>query len=232
MGFKLFLVTKQIYINPLRFLNFIYIYKLNQNKKMVKKEIAKDFSVVILSAGSSSRMKTHKALLNYDEERNFLQKIVKDYYDFECKEIFVVVNSELLNLLQAMKLNLPDNVVFIENKHPEWHRFYSLKIGVKALKESNSIFVHNIDNPFVSEELLALLKKENAQVVIPEYNGKGGHPILLSKDIIVDLKGTEENQKHLKDYLNSFLSKRVPVSDDRIHININTQEEYQKYFKK
>ena len=51
--------------------------------KFAKNEIKKQMAVVILAAGNSSRMGTHKALLKFDDKYNFIQKILKPQKFFE-----------------------------------------------------------------------------------------------------------------------------------------------------
>lgn len=194
---------------------------------------AKEFSAIILSAGESSRMGVPKLSLQFDENYIFLQKIVKEFMDFGCKEIIVVINEIGNKYLKENDVFLSENVKIVVNKHPEWHRFYSLKIGVNALSETNSCFVHNVDNPFVSQSTLENLTKETnkADYINPQYDGKGGHPFLISCLIQSDIKSAIEDELHLKEFLNQYKRLKVDVVDESILVNINTQEEYKKYFK-
>lgn len=199
---------------------------------MISEEKAKEFSVVILSAGKSSRMGKHKALLDYDSEYCFLQKIVSEYIAFGCLDVLVVVNTELKKQIEKTGLNLPGNSVLVENKHPEWHRFYSLKEGVNCLNRSSAVFVHNVDNPFVNHKVLEqlLIKLDAADYIIPDFNGSGGHPFLISSKVVEDLKNSESDQMHLKEFLNQYTKQRVSVTDEKVLVNINTYEEYRKFF--
>lgn len=194
---------------------------------------AKEFPAIILSAGESSRMGIPKLSLQFDENNIFLQKIVKEFMDFGCNEIIVVINEIGNKYLKENKVFLPENVKIVINKHPEWHRFYSLKIGVNALSETNNCFVHNVDNPFVSQSTLEnLTKKTNkADYINPQYDGKGGHPFLISCLIQNDIKSATEDELHLKEFLNKYKRLKVDVADEKILANINTKEEYKKYFK-
>jgi len=195
-------------------------------------EIIKDFSVIILAAGNSERIGFPKLSLKYDENTTFIEHIVKEYIQFGCEEIVLVVNEIGNKYLVDHDIRFEHNVKVVINKHPDWHRFYSLKIGVKSLSEAKSCFIHNVDNPFVNYNVLNELYNNlsNTVYISPVFEGKGGHPILLSKNIISDLKFVEEDQMHFKEFLNKYSKQEVKVNDKMILVNINTIEEYEKFF--
>ncbi len=200
---------------------------MKQNNK-----IEKEFSVIILAAGKSSRIGLPKLSLRYDENKIFIEQIVNEYESFGCKEIIIVVNETGNNFLTENKIQFSDNIKVAINKHPEWHRFYSLKTGAKSMSEVSPVFVHNVDNPFVNPTVLNKLLEniDQADYISPEFNGKGGHPILLSEKIIKDLISTEEDQIHFKEFLNQYPKKKVQIDDEKVLVNINTLEEYKRYF--
>ena len=192
----------------------------------------KEFSVIVLAAGKSSRIGLPKLSLRYDENTIFIEHIVNKYESFGCKEIIIVVNETGNNFLTENKIQLSDNVKIVINKHPEWHRFYSLKTGAKSMSEVLPVFVHNVDNPFVNHKVLNELlgNKGKADYISSEFNGKGGHPVLLSEKIVEDVIVTKENQIHFKEFLNRYSRKKVRVDDEKVLVNINTKEEYRRYF--
>lgn len=195
-------------------------------------DISKKYSAIILSAGKSSRMGVHKFSLTFDDSSTFLENMIKEYNAFGCNEIVVVLNPDGASFLDKLKLNLPSNVRIAINQHPEWERFYSLRLGAKLLSQNNSAFVSNIDNPFVNSSVLSLLTKyyKDADYLNPIYKGKGGHPFLISEKVIADLKSEELDQIHMKEFLGRYSKESVEVDDERILLNVNTNEEYRKLF--
>ncbi|MCK5170754.1 MAG: NTP transferase domain-containing protein [Bacteroidales bacterium] len=117
-------------------------------------QIKKEFSAIILAAGKSSRIGFPKLALRYNENKIFIEQIVNKFESFGCKEIIIVVNETGNNYLTENKIQFSDAVKIAINKHPEWHRFYSLKTGAKSLSEDSTVFIHNVDNPFVNCEVL------------------------------------------------------------------------------
>jgi molybdenum cofactor cytidylyltransferase len=189
-------------------------------------------SAIILSAGFSSRMKQAKFSLMFDKQKTFLEKIVQEYLDFNCNEIIVVMNSEGIKLKEKLNLVFSDNVKFVLNKYPERERFYSLQLAVKSLNKTDCCFIQNIDNPFVTQSLLQIIfnNKNKADYIIPSYNTKGGHPILISKKVINTMQNEINYNIILKDFLQTFTKYYIKTDDDKILLNINNIEIFNSFF--
>ena len=187
-----------------------------------------DISVLILAAGLSTRMKTTKALLKFDENRRFIDKIVEEYKNFGCRSIIVVLGEKIKN-----EIIFSENLKFVLNNEPEKGRIHSLKCALKAVEDEQFCFIQNIDNPFVNQETLKLLYKTrlDADCIIPEYKKKGGHPILINRNIIDSIRTTADIDIPLNEYLKKYKLETIECNDASILININDKESYNKYFK-
>ena len=192
-----------------------------------------NYSVIILAAGKSSRMGLPKWSLQFDKSTSFIEHITNEYYRVGCKEIILVINETDYSSFVGKNYILQENVKVVINKQPEWDRFYSLKLGVNELEKVQPVFIHNVDNPFVNPVILSSLVENNAgfDIIVPEYEGRGGHPILISQQIIQEVLFRQENILHLKEFLSKFKKLKVRVNDDKILVNINSMEEYNQYFK-
>jgi len=191
-----------------------------------------DISAIILSAGFSSRMKQAKFSLMFDEQKTFLEKIVEEYIAFGCKEIIVVMNLEGIKLKYKLKLSFPKNVRFVLNNYPERERFFSLQVGMQALKKCKYSFIQSVDNPFVTQNILKSILEDvgKADYIIPQVNERGGHPILVSEKIINSIKIENDFNIILKEYLKQFSKYYTKIKDEKILLNINTLEIYNKIF--
>lgn len=196
----------------------------------MKKVLFARTSCIILSAGSSARMGTHKALLKFDSERTFLQKITEIYSKAGIEQVMVVVNSELLKLIKESNLTLAKKVLLVINDKPESGRFYSLQTGVKALKPGNYCFFQNIDNPFTAETLLhdLIIHKDEADVIIPAFLERPGHPALISPLVAAEIINAKDPDLRIDLFLKRFNVKIVETSDRNILVNINSREAYQR----
>lgn len=191
----------------------------------------KKCAVIILAAGNSSRMGTPKFTLKTPDGSSFLEYISKQYADFGCTEIIVVLSQKGLELLEEKPLKLAPTVKIVLNDQSEYGRLYSINKGLAQLK-SDCVFIHNIDNPFAHKEVLELLymHKDAADYIKPVAKGQGGHPILLSKAVINSLMNEENMALKLKDFLHNFSYKKVKIADHSILTNINTHEEYLAFY--
>jgi molybdenum cofactor cytidylyltransferase len=190
-------------------------------------------SVVVLAAGFSSRMEQAKFALKYDDKKTFLEKILEEYRNFNCEEILIVLNTQGIKLLEELKLNIHKDVKIIENKHPEKERFYSLQLGLSNLIYKENIFIQNVDNPFVDQELLSLLFEQigKADYIVPCFKGKGGHPILVSKKVRDSVVGEDNYEQNLKEFLGKFVRLKVESLNAKILHNINDYKDYSSQIK-
>lgn len=203
-------------------------------KKMMQNSKSQlNYSAIILAAGESSRMGSSKSFLKYNEVELFIQHIISEYHSFGCKDIIIVTNAKDVKWFIDNANTLQKNLFILTNLHPEWHRFYSLKLAAKEAIKNDYVFVHNVDNPFVNMNILIELmaNRQNADYIIPEYKGKGGHPILISQKVIHDIVSEEQDLLHLKDFLKKYTQKRVGVDDENILVNINNIDEYKSFLK-
>ncbi len=194
----------------------------------------RDTGVVILAAGNSVRMRFPKPLLMYDHNRTFIGKLVEDYNKFGCGEIVIVINKFISRNTEILSLaNKYPGLKVVINEYPEYERFYSIKLGLNQLERSTYCYIQNCDNPFIDMRFLGQMyyNKLNDGYVVPTTHGKGGHPILISKRIIDYIKKFPANDANLRDIMVKFNRMDLDLERGETLININTPEEYFKYFK-
>lgn len=190
-----------------------------------------EYGTVILAAGNSERMGTPKALLKLPSNQFFFEALISNYQDAGITTIVLVVQNSLIKTIEKHVQKLAGNIYIVENNEPEKGRMYSLQLGLKFMK-NKAVFIHNIDNPFVSNRLLMQMKTklESDVYVKPLYQYKGGHPILLSAEVAnglakVDL--TKEN--NLKNALKKYAQIILETNEPEILLNLNTPDDYQNF---
>ncbi len=186
-----------------------------------------NYGVIILAAGNSERMGYPKFTNIYDNNISFLENIIFSYKKLGINKIVVVINSENKKYIEKNNINLGDSKLII-NKYPEKGRFYSIITGLKYFSDEKAIFLHNSDNPFAEKDVLEKLIENisNKNFVVPYYNQKGGHPILISKKIVDEIKIEKDESKNFKEVLKKFSKKIIVVNSNKILLNINTPEDY------
>jgi molybdenum cofactor cytidylyltransferase len=123
----------------------------------------------------------------------------------------------------------------VRNPEPGRGQFSSLQVGLREVLNQgrDAAVITLVDRPPAGPEVLEKLRQafetsgSEVWALVPEYNGKHGHPFLASREMIeaflrAPATGTardveHENQQHIQ---------YVPVDDPRVVMNVNTPEEY------
>jgi len=186
-------------------------------------------SVIILAAGLSGRIGMPKLFLKWHNNKTFIEKIISEYLCCNISEIVVVVNKEGLNRIKKDFAYIENSATIVLNLEPEKGRFSSIIRGL-AVINLNSCFIHNVDNPFVNKTLVSemnsLIKPDS--FVVPVYKGKGGHPVLLGKDIVKYILSQTHEDRALNDVLKNFNRIEYKTRDSNILVNINTMDDYER----
>lgn len=178
-------------------------------------------------------MKQQKPFLRFDDNTFFINKIIENFIEFGCDRIVITINEEVSQWNEFIsQFDNNPSIQFVPNKHPEYERFYSIKTGLEYIGNPDYCFIQNVDNPFIDYDILKIiyLSRTDSGYTVPIYEGKGGHPVLLSKCVIQQIKDENNIDLNLKEFLTRFERINAEVNSGKIHVNINTQEEYDKIF--
>ncbi len=199
---------------------------------MKKSYLNKDFAALILAAGSSGRMGAPKLSLPFSDGQSFIGQCVCRFLAFGCQKAGVVVNEEGAAFIRNNKENFPPQMIPILNPHPEKGRLHSIKTGIAALQHDGPLFIHNVDNPFVHPATLKALSSAftGNHCVCPQYQDRGGHPVLIPEKVSRELLREENPDMSLKEFLQAQKVLLVEVDQPEVLININTPEEYRRWF--
>ena len=192
----------------------------------------KEFAALIPAAGESSRMGQPKLALAFDHQQTFVERCVSAYLDFGCIAITVVARQESLPWLQRKSRHWPDVVNIAANNHPDKGRFHSVQLGLRQIPEKTPVFLHNVDNPFVSLETLEALVRHIDEVdyVRPVFQNQMGHPVLISSRVKDALLNETTPVSSVRSFLKAYRSVDVPVDHAEVIVNINTPEDYRRLF--
>ena len=194
---------------------------------------------VILAAGESSRMGRDKALLPWPPlpegtlaTGTFLSaaiELLNAYVDV----VFVVVGKNEDNLAPIIYANGASLVV---NPDPTRGQFSSLQAGLHEVlnRGRDAAMITLVDRPPVKTETIARLKEvfetevpESRWAVVPDYQGKHGHPILAARELMeaflrapASSSAREIEHAHLEKIV------YVPVDDPRVVVNVDTPDQY------
>jgi molybdenum cofactor cytidylyltransferase len=198
------------------------------------------FCGVILAAGASSRMGRDKALLPWPPPAaglaiatgTFLSAAIQLF--FSHVDVVLVVagkNEEALS-----PIVYANGASLVVNADPARGQFSSLRVGLQEVlnRGRDAAIVTLVDRPPVRPETMAALETAFEQAiarrkwaVIPEYQGKHGHPILLGREMLeAFLRATETSTARDVEHAHRSEIEYVPVDDPLATLNVNTPEQY------
>jgi molybdenum cofactor cytidylyltransferase len=102
--------------------------------------------------------------------------------------------------------------------------FSSVKEGFRHVQHDRFFFIPG-DYALVNTKVYKILSDVSGDIVIPTYNGKKGHPVLINKSVAEELLKNQEFS-NLRDFINYKGFTAVPVEDEGILIDIDTAEDY------
>ncbi len=183
---------------------------------------------VVLSAGASSRMGSHKALLPMPDGRSFLSHIIFQYRCAGVHRIAVVLHPDI----PLESIPVGPGITVVVNHSAAAGRLESLRLGLAALPGVEHCFINNIDNPYADPATIERLHvaRDRAASITPCHQGRGGHPVLLGRAAIDLIAERTETDLPLRDLLALLPTHRVEVQDARILANINTPEDHTHWF--
>lgn len=188
------------------------------------------FAVILLAAGRSSRMGQFKPLLPFGNST--IVEICLDTIEAAGVERTVVVVGHRAEELRA-KLAGRD-VTFAVNPDPASEMSSSIAIGIHALDPSvTAFFLALADQPAIPASIYSLLLQERvrsrARIVLPEFEGHRGHPVLIDLSLRDELVHLDPDQG-LRGFLDQFAAEvlRVPVDCPYVRVDVDTPEDYRK----
>jgi molybdenum cofactor cytidylyltransferase len=191
-----------------------------------------DVGILILAAGSSSRMGASKQLLSVNGE-SLLIHTIKSALETRLQKILVVLGADEQIHRNAIS-NFPVNIIF----NPDWKKGMgsSLKTGVKYFPEKNisSIVILVCDQPLLSAKvILDLVEKHETSgknIIASHYANTLGVPVYFSSKFFPALLALKDDQGAKKVILEN------PEEVDSIEfpqgeIDLDTPEDYNNFIK-
>lgn len=183
---------------------------------------------LILAAGRGRRMGRTKQLVPWPGEKGAKPLVCAAYDAIRpiCDEMIVVLGHDAEAVTAALG-ERPFQPVYSE---PDGPMFESIRAGLKAAQRSDAkatVVLQPGDQPEVAAATLEVLRdwslKRAVRTIIPEYRGKGGHPVLIPASVVAVLADAD-CPSGLGDFWieRPELCHRVPVEDAGVLRDIDT----------
>ena len=181
-----------------------------------------DIAGVILAAGASSRMGCPKALLEYQGE-SFLRRL-SGMLAGVCGRVVVVLGYDAERVGTAA----PESVQTVINPAPERGMLSSLQCGLRALDAEAVLFLP-VDYGGIGRSTVARVAAEagTAEIVVPVFAGRHGHPVCVSRAISMELLALPETAR-AREVIRRHRSETryVMVDDPGVVNDVDTPEDY------
>lgn len=195
--------------------------------------MANHTGIVILAAGSSSRLGQPKQLLKY-KDKSFLRHAAETALASACDGPAVIVTGALHEELFKECNDLPISLVY--NSNWQHGMATSIQTGLKALERAlpndlRGALVMLCDQPLITtahlDNLLDMFAAHRSQdIVATTYDGTTGVPAIFSREVfpkLYQLKG-DKGARHL---FTDPEQRLYTVPFTRAAIDIDTMEDYE-----
>ena len=191
--------------------------------------------ILILAAGSSSRMGSPKQLLKW-KNSNLLNHTICKATELNAKKIIVVLGANADMIIPEIDHK---EVKTLINKDWENGLGSSISVGVNYILQSSSgidgLLIMLADQPLIEHDhylkLMNAFSSGNKAIITTEYNdSKRGVPALFSKIYfkdLIDLNSDFGAKQLFKKYPESLIS----VKNEKSRFDIDTPEQYQNLYR-
>jgi molybdenum cofactor cytidylyltransferase len=184
---------------------------------------------IILAAGSSRRMGSQKLLLPYGSS-TIIETVVDNVLSSEISCVVVVLGADHEKIRNTIGER---PVQFCFNQEHEKGMFSSVICGLKSLPaDAGSALFFLGDQPGITAEVtnsvLKAYHEELYGIVIPVYNHRRGHPLLVDMKYRrqVEELDFEEGLRKLRHHFPEDVLE-VELDEPSILIDIDTREDYE-----
>ena len=174
---------------------------------------------LLLAAGFGKRFGGIKLLARLDNGSTVFAQTL-DRLSAAVEEVVIITRPDLVNALEA------DESQIHPFDHADQGMGASLAFGMKFTRHWDACIVCLSDMPFVRTETYSLLSEsaDKDRIVIPEFNGTRGNPVVFGCkyfDSLAELEGDSGGKSLLARYPQDLMP--IKVTDSAVLTDIDTQ---------
>ena len=191
-------------------------------------------SAILLAAGESRRMGSFKQLLQF-AGKTFVESCIDSLLASRVDEVVVVTGHRHREVRNAIG-SRPVRVV--HNPDYEFGMSSSVKCGVEALPlDTQACLIALVDQPQMETGIINRVIEAYLEhlplIVIPNYNGRNGHPIIIDLSLRKEILKMDARQG-LRQVVHAHPDRLllVTVDSDTILIDFDLPEDYERLSEK
>jgi molybdenum cofactor cytidylyltransferase len=186
-----------------------------------------EVAAILLAAGRSRRMGAFKPLLPFGET-TVIRSCIQNLRQAGVEDIVVVLGHRAEELRQTV---IDLRVAFALNPDQTSEMGASIACGVGVLlPETKAVLITLTDQPAVPANVIRSLVAEwtsGETLVVPEFQGRGGHPVLVDlrfRDELLNLDAEGGLRSFLRAHAEQV--RRLPVNSHFIARDMDTWDDY------
>lgn len=195
----------------------------------------KNIAILILAAGSSTRMGEPKQLLPW-KDTTLLGNAIRNATSSWARTIYVVLGANT----KSIRKQIVDNEIdVIEN--PDWKLGIgsSIAIGMKMVMKKNiefhGILIMLADQPLIDKDYLNLMitsfYNQPERIIATAYKNRAGVPALFDKAYFNELTRLK-NDFGAKELIGQNKNKIFTINPNNKSVDVDTKSEYKNLIKK
>jgi CTP:molybdopterin cytidylyltransferase MocA len=184
-------------------------------------------AAILLAAGRSRRMGAFKPLLPFGPQ-TVIESSVANLRAGGVMDIVVVLGHRGEEIREKLKTA---GVTFAFNPDADTPMGASVALGVAQVSQPcGAVLIAPADHPAISGDTIKSIVNEwehGAPLVQPEFEGRGGHPVLVDRKYFDDLRHLD-SERGLRGFFEQHRqeTRRLPVNSPFIARDIDTWEDY------
>jgi molybdenum cofactor cytidylyltransferase len=194
------------------------------------------FTGIILAAGKADRMGKLKQLLPW-KDKTILETVIDNVLEsrYIDDEIRVVLGAEAERVKEKISYYEDDRLRIKENPDYKEGMSSSLQKGIEDLSGNTKFLVIFLgDQPLITPEIFDKLinrfEENPADIMLPNYNDKPGHPVIISTKFLPQINKLD-GAMGLKPFLDDHedLVEHYSINDEKVIIDLDYYDDYQYY---
>lgn len=155
----------------------------------------KKVAAIVLAAGRSRRMGNFKPLLPFGD-KTVIESCITNLRAAGIDEIVVVIGHRADEVQKQLENS---NVSFARNPDPNSEMSASIAVGVNDVgPNANALLIVLVDHPAVPSSIIKQLiegwEQTKKRLVQPQFDGRGGHPVLIDLALRAELMSLNPEQ--------------------------------------
>ncbi len=183
-------------------------------------------SAIVLAAGESTRMRTQKALLQW-EGLPLIEYHLKQLSDVEAIQQITVVTGHQPDEITKITQRFP-RAQIAHNPEYRTGKVSSILTGLHGLSpEADAILLIAVDQPRPADTLRALVTahtKSRAPITVPTHDHHRGHPIIFARALLPELLAITEDTMGIRAVMDRHRpdTRELPIDDAIVLLDLNT----------